>query len=158
MGLGVAIMLSADAQKYFTLRQRRGLITDGLFARMRHPNYLGEMMVYAAYALLVRHPLPWAILGWIWLQIFGTNMVMVEASLARYPEWNAYRARTGMLLPRLWPPQTAATSAPALEASAPETTASIAIEPRDQLTVVSTGSVTRRSSCRNGAVAAIPAS
>ncbi len=93
--LGVGIMLAADAQKFFT---------TGLFALIRHPNYLGEMMVYASYALLVRHQLPWLILGWIWLQIFGTNMLMVEASLSRYPEWNAYRARTGMLLPRLLPP------------------------------------------------------
>jgi protein-S-isoprenylcysteine O-methyltransferase Ste14 len=115
--LGIAIMLSADAQKFFTLRQRRGLITDGLFARVRHPNYLGEMMVYASYALLVRHPLPWVLLGWIWTQIFGTNMMMVEASLARYPEWNAYRARTGMLLPRLLPKVgTTSEPAPALEA------------------------------------------
>jgi protein-S-isoprenylcysteine O-methyltransferase Ste14 len=110
--LGIAIMLAADAQKFFTLRQRRGLITDGLFARIRHPNYLGEMMVYAAYALLVRHPLPWLILAWIWTQIFGTNMLMVEASLSRYPEWDAYRASTGMLLPRLLPPARN-TSAPA---------------------------------------------
>jgi hypothetical protein len=43
------------------------------------------------------------ILGWIWTQIFGTNMLTVEASLSPYPEWNAYRARTGMLLPRLMP-------------------------------------------------------
>jgi len=42
--LGVVIMIAADAQKFFTLRVRPGLITDGMFRWVRHPNYLGEMM------------------------------------------------------------------------------------------------------------------
>jgi steroid 5-alpha reductase family enzyme len=37
-------MIAADAQKYFTLRVQRGLITSGMFRYIRHPNYLGEMM------------------------------------------------------------------------------------------------------------------
>lgn len=98
--LGVALMIGADAQKHFTLRLRPGLVEDGLYARVRHPNYLGEMMIYAAYALLARHWLAWAILGWIWLGVFLPNMKVIEASLSRYPGWEAYRARTGMLLPR----------------------------------------------------------
>jgi protein-S-isoprenylcysteine O-methyltransferase Ste14 len=99
--LGVAIMLSADAQKTFSLRCRPGLIQDGMFKYIRHPNYLGEMMIYAAYALLVQHWMPWLILAWVWSAIFLVNILMKEASLARYPEWAAYKARTGMLLPRL---------------------------------------------------------
>lgn len=100
---GLALMIAADAQKHFTLRLRRGLIEDGLFRRIRHPNYLGEMMIYAAYALVARHWLAWAILAWIWSGVFLVNMRMIEASLARHPGWAAYRARTGMLLPRLRP-------------------------------------------------------
>ena len=102
--LGVALMLAADAQKHFTLRLRPGLITDGLFRYVRHPNYLGEMMLYAAYALVVRHWIAWAILLWVWTAVFWVNMRMKEASLSRHPGWAAYRARTGMLLPRLLPP------------------------------------------------------
>jgi protein-S-isoprenylcysteine O-methyltransferase Ste14 len=97
--LGVAIMLAADAQKHFTLRLRRGLIEDGMFRHVRHPNYLGEMMIYGSYALLARHWLPWVILAWIWTQLFLVNMLRKEASLARHPGWAAYRARTGLLLP-----------------------------------------------------------
>ena len=40
-------------QKYFVLRARRGLITDGLFSRCRNPNYLGEMMIYGSFASMV---------------------------------------------------------------------------------------------------------
>ena len=100
--LGVVIMIASDAQKHFTLKVKRGLITDGMFKHIRHPNYLGEMMLYAAYALLVRHWIPWLILGWVWLGVFLVNMRMKEASMSRYPEWAAYAARTGMLLPRLF--------------------------------------------------------
>jgi protein-S-isoprenylcysteine O-methyltransferase Ste14 len=100
--LGLALMMVADAQKYFTLRLRRGLITEGMFRFVRHPNYLGEMMLYGSFALLVQHWLPWVILAWVWGVVFSTNMVMKEASLSRHPGWEAYRARTGMLLPKPW--------------------------------------------------------
>jgi protein-S-isoprenylcysteine O-methyltransferase Ste14 len=108
--LGVVIMMTADAQKYFTLKYKRGLITEGMFSRVRHPNYLGEMMLYGSYALIVMHWIPFAILAWVWGALFVPNMLTKEASMSRYPEWKAYHARTGMLLPKLFPPkQSAAT-------------------------------------------------
>jgi protein-S-isoprenylcysteine O-methyltransferase Ste14 len=102
--LGVVLMVVSDAQKYFTLRVKRGLITDGMFRYVRHPNYLGEMLLYGSFALLVGHWLPWLVLGIVWSQVFLTNMLMKEASMSRYPEWAAYKARTGMLLPKLSSP------------------------------------------------------
>ncbi|MDI3259170.1 MAG: DUF1295 domain-containing protein [Sinobacteraceae bacterium] len=100
--LGCAIMIAADAQKYFTLRLKRGLITDGMFRYVRHPNYLGEMMIYGSFALMVWHWLPFVVLAWVWLGLFAVNMTLKEASLSRHPEWAAYRARTGWLLPKLF--------------------------------------------------------
>jgi protein-S-isoprenylcysteine O-methyltransferase Ste14 len=97
--LGCVIMIAADAQKFFTLRERRGLITDGMHRHVRHPNYLGEMLVYGSFALLVWHWIPVVILAWVWLGVFAVNMVVKEASLSRYPEWAAYRARSWWLLP-----------------------------------------------------------
>jgi protein-S-isoprenylcysteine O-methyltransferase Ste14 len=99
--LGTVIMIAADAQKYFTLRERRGLITDGMYRYVRHPNYLGEMMVYASFALMVLHWLPWVVLAWVWLGVFAPNMVLKEASLARHADWEGYRARSWWLLPRI---------------------------------------------------------
>jgi len=100
--LGCTVMIAADAQKYFTLKKHRGLITDGLFRYVRHPNYLGEMMIYGSFALMVWHWLPALVLAWVWLGVFAVNMRMKERSMSRYPEWAAYRARTGWLLPRLF--------------------------------------------------------
>ena len=98
---GVVIMTSADCQKQFSLKSQRTLITTGMFARVRHPNYLGEMMVYASYALIVQHWIPWIILAYWWTMVFLVNMLTIESSLSRYPEWHNYKARTSMLIPRL---------------------------------------------------------
>src|SRR5690606_28346916 len=80
--LGVVLMMSSDAQKYFTLKVKRGLITSGFFKKIRHPNYLGEMMIYGSFALLANHWLPWAILAWVWLGVFLPNMLSKEASMS----------------------------------------------------------------------------
>ena len=45
-------MIQLDAQKYYVLQIQKGLITNGMFAYVRHPNYLGEMMIYLSFALL----------------------------------------------------------------------------------------------------------
>jgi protein-S-isoprenylcysteine O-methyltransferase Ste14 len=117
---GVVLMMGSDAQKYFTLRVRKGLITDGFFARVRHPNYLGEMMLYASFAIVAGHWLPWVVLAWVWSALFLPNMLRKEQSMSRYPEWAAYKARSGFLLPRVLPqsswrpqsPQAPSTNAP----------------------------------------------
>lgn len=97
--VGCTIMIAADAQKYFTLRVQPGLITDGMFRYIRHPNYLGEMLVYGSFALMVWHWLPWLVLAFVWTCVFAVNMTMKEASLSRHPGWAEYRRRSWWLLP-----------------------------------------------------------
>ncbi|MDT8408102.1 MAG: DUF1295 domain-containing protein [Wenzhouxiangellaceae bacterium] len=97
--LGCAIMMAADAQKYFTLRERSGLITDGMFRYVRHPNYLGEIMIYASFALMVWHWLAWLVLAWVWLGVFAVNMMVKEQRMARHPGWNDYRKKSWWLVP-----------------------------------------------------------
>ena len=96
---GTVIMIAADAQKYFTLRVRRGLITDGMHRFIRHPNYLGEMMVYGSLALMVWHWLPWLVLAWVWVGLFAVNMTLKEVSMSRYDEWQEYRDRSWWVVP-----------------------------------------------------------
>lgn len=97
--LGSVIMMVADAQKYYTLKVKRGLIQDGIHRYIRHPNYLGEMMIYGSFALLVWHWIPALILAFIWTALFAVNMIMKEGSLARYPEWADYKKRSWWLIP-----------------------------------------------------------
>ncbi len=96
---GSVLMIAADAQKFFTLRVQKGLITDGVHSYIRHPNYLGEMMIYGSFALLVWHWLPPLVLAWVWVLVFAPNMTLKEASLSRYPGWTDYRRRSWWLLP-----------------------------------------------------------
>ena len=98
--LGVVIMMTADCQKYFTLKSQKGLIREGLFKYIRHPNYLGEIMLYASYAMIVQHWIPWAILAWVWIGVFLVNILQKEASMSRYEEWKEYKRQSGMLIPK----------------------------------------------------------
>ena len=100
--LGLFLMVAADAQRHFTLRYRQGLITDGLYRYVRRPNYLGEMMIYGTYALMVRHWVAWAILAWVWGAVFLPNMALTDASLSRHDGFREYKSRTGLLLPKPW--------------------------------------------------------
>jgi hypothetical protein len=62
---GVFLHYVSDAQKFFVLRLRKGLIQDGLFARTRNPNYLGEVLIYGGFAVASWHWQPALVLaGW----------------------------------------------------------------------------------------------
>ncbi|MGY6588193.1 MAG: methyltransferase family protein [Wenzhouxiangella sp.] len=100
--VGSVLMIAADAQKYYTLRLQKGLVTDGVHRYIRHPNYLGEIMIYASFALMVWHWLPWLVLAWVWIGVFAVNMLHKEASLSRYPQWTAYKKRSWWLVPRVF--------------------------------------------------------
>ena len=97
--VGLPLMLLTDAQKYFTLKLRSELITSGMFRLVRHPNYLGEILIYGAFALIVWNWIPWAILAWVWLGYFTVNIIAIEHSLSRYKEWPDYKQRTWYLIP-----------------------------------------------------------
>ena len=101
---GIFLHYGSDAQKYYTLKYKTGLITEGFFARSRNPNYLGEVLIYFSFALLAQHWLPFLILGSFFAGIFVPNMLKKDKSLSRYPEFEAYKARSGLLLPKLFPP------------------------------------------------------
>ena len=65
--------------KYFVLKAKKGLISDGWFAICRNTNYLGEMMIYSSYAALSQDYISWCILLYVWTLLFGRNMHFKEA-------------------------------------------------------------------------------
>lgn len=99
--LGVFLHFAADMQKHTALQSQPGvLITDGLFARTRNPNYLGELCIYMGFGALAKHWLPGVVILLFVVAVWIPNIRKKERSLARYPEFAAYRARTGLLFPR----------------------------------------------------------
>lgn len=98
--LGIFLHYVSDAQKYYTLRNKKGLIDDGLFSKTRNPNYLGEILIYSAYAMMSLHWLPFIILsGWVF-GFFLRNMINKDKSLSRHPGWEKYKKQSWLLLPK----------------------------------------------------------
>lgn len=102
-GLGVFLHFASDMQKHVELQLRPGkLITDKLWARCRNPNYLGELLIYLGFQLLAMHWVPLLCLGLMVCCYWVPNMLRKDASLARYPEFAAWKARSWMIIPGIF--------------------------------------------------------
>jgi protein-S-isoprenylcysteine O-methyltransferase Ste14 len=95
---GITWMIAADCQKYFQLKYHRGLITSGMFRYTRNPNFFGEILIYASYALLAGHWLTWIVFAYAVLY-FYIRMLVKDGSISRYPEWENYKKKSSRLLP-----------------------------------------------------------
>jgi steroid 5-alpha reductase family enzyme len=99
---GIFLHYVSDAQKFYTLQNKKGLIEDGQFKYTRKPNYLGEIMIYAAYASMSMHWLPFLVLsGWVF-GFFVRNMLSKDKSLSRYPHFAEYKQKSGLLFPKIF--------------------------------------------------------
>lgn len=102
-GLGVFLHFAADLQKFTALKlQPETLITDGLFSRLRNPNYLGELLIYLSFVVVAFHWLPFVILALAVLFLWLPYMWRKDRSLARYPGFKAYRQRTWLFIPLIY--------------------------------------------------------
>lgn len=101
--LGVFAHFSSDMQKSVTLALRPGqLIEDKMFARSRNMNYFGELLIYGGFGLLAMHWLPLVILA-AWVLVYWLpRMRRKDRSLARYPDFAAYRQRSKLFIPYLF--------------------------------------------------------
>ena len=95
--LGVFLHYVADAQKFYTLQYRKGLIQEGLFSFSRNPNYLGEILIYLSLAIMSMHWIPFIVLAG-WCVFFMRNMRKKDRSLSRYSDYEKYRKKTRILL------------------------------------------------------------
>jgi steroid 5-alpha reductase family enzyme len=98
--IGVMLHFSSDAQKYFTLKYKPGLITEGFFSRCRNTNYLGELMIYSGFAFLTVSWLGFIGIATFFIGAFIPNMIKKDKSLSRYPEFANYKRQSGFLFPK----------------------------------------------------------
>lgn len=88
---------------------RRGFRTTGLFRLSRHPNYFGEIMiwwtVYLMGAVAAGMVIHWSGAGAVLLTLLfiGSTGFTESLSMAKYPEYEAYRSGTSAIIP--WPAQ-----------------------------------------------------
>lgn len=99
--IGVMLHYSSDTQKYFTLKYRPGLITEGFFTRCRNTNYLGELMIYSGFAVLSVSWVGFIGIATFFIGAFVPNMIKKDKSLSRYPDFASYKKQSGLLLPKL---------------------------------------------------------
>lgn len=98
---GVVIMLLSDSQKYYTLKYKKGLISDGMMKYTRNPNYLGEVMIYGAFILLVNDTLSYICVMQVWFIVFTLRIMEKENSLRKKEGWIQYSQRSWVLIPKV---------------------------------------------------------
>lgn len=101
--LGTAIMMAADAQKYFTLKYKQGLISDGMFKYTRSPNFLGELMIYSSFAVCVGTLEAYAIIFSVFSVVVYSFILVKEKSNRNKKGWTAYVEHSFVLLPKIVP-------------------------------------------------------
>eukprot|EP01084_Bolivina_argentea_P182585 315165_1 len=100
---GINIMMCADCQLYYSLKYNKGnLVNIGLNKYMRHPNYLGELLIYLSFAILSRHWISFVIVIGLWLFMWLPMNIQKEKSLSRYKEWKQYKQKSWMYFPNLF--------------------------------------------------------
>jgi steroid 5-alpha reductase family enzyme len=83
----------------------RGFLSSGLFALVRHPNYLGELGVWWSFFLLGAahggYLLHWSLTGPVVLSLlfYGSTRFTEEISASKYPEYRDYQARVPAIVP-----------------------------------------------------------
>jgi len=111
---GFAIEAAADRQKsaFKADPTNRGrFIRHGLWAWSRHPNYFGEIVLWTGIAIIATPTMAgWQWLGWAsplfvaWLLTKVSGIPMLEKQADERwggdPDYEAYRARTPVLVPR----------------------------------------------------------
>jgi len=99
-GAGFAIFALLHLGRSFSLMaEARRLVTDGPYARIRHPLYLGEALSMLGLTLQYSSPLAFAILALQWMFQFERMKNEELVLLALFPEYEAYRLRTARLVP-----------------------------------------------------------
>ncbi|CAN8070458.1 unnamed protein product [Agarophyton chilense] len=84
---------------------KRGFVQSGLFAWCRHPNYLGEIMIWFFFYLFSISPssewVNWTSIGsGLYVVLFQTTMLLSERILMeKYPAYEDYRKRVPKLIP-----------------------------------------------------------
>jgi steroid 5-alpha reductase family enzyme len=105
--LAAGLELAADEQRRAHAAAKPGALMDvGLWRWCRHPNYLGEILLWVSLWLFAVEADPrcwwWSAIGPVAMvaMFLGASIPMMdERSAARRPGWQEYAART----PALWP-------------------------------------------------------
>lgn len=101
--VGLVLHFAGDMQKHMAMQLRPGvLLTEGLWSRLRNPNYLGELLIYAGFSALTCHWLPMTVLAIFVVGLWVPNMIKKDRSLSRHAAFAEWKARSWCFLPGIW--------------------------------------------------------
>jgi len=99
---GSLINASADAQKTTAKAMGAGLVSDGIWRRVRHVNYLGDLLRYLSFAVVAGSGWAYLVPAFV-LLIYLQRIDQKETQMAaKYPEFSTWQQRSARLLPGLW--------------------------------------------------------
>ncbi|WP_216900143.1 isoprenylcysteine carboxylmethyltransferase family protein [Synechococcus sp. CCY 9618] len=98
---GSLLNTAADVQKGTAKELGATLVADGAWRRIRHVNYLGDLLRYSSFAVIAGSAWAWLLPASV-LALYLPRMIRKEAAMAdRYPGFAAYRQSSWWLLPGL---------------------------------------------------------
>ncbi len=106
IGIGVRLRLPWDTQlglpELSPERHGTELITDGIYARLRHPRYVSAILGFAASALIANHLGPYLVL-WLFVALIHAVVLLEERELHQRfgVEYDGYSKRVPRYVPRL---------------------------------------------------------
>lgn len=107
VGVALEHFADVDLRRFNRTKKSGDILNTGLWARSRHPNYLGEMCWWWGLWLFALAALPdmwWSGVGALAMTVMflAASIPLAEKrSAERRPGWADYKARTPMLIPRL---------------------------------------------------------
>jgi len=106
--LGILIEFVSDNQlaKFKKSALPKEVLTSGVWSKIRHPNYLGEVLFWwGVYIMSINTYTPWYIssgaIGITLLFVFISIPMMDKHLLQKRPEYAGYMLKVGALLPRI---------------------------------------------------------
>lgn len=87
------------------IKKNRELATDGPYAFVRHPLYVGNLLIAVGFAIACGLWWAWLMLAVFWIVFYPNAIRDEDVKLERLfgDAWRAWRAETRALLPRLSP-------------------------------------------------------
>jgi protein-S-isoprenylcysteine O-methyltransferase Ste14 len=99
---GSLLNTSADVQKCTAKDLGVGLVADGAWRRVRHVNYLGDLLRYSSFAVIAGVVWAWLLPASV-LLLYLPRMRRKDMGMAeRYPEFEAWRSSSWWLIPGVW--------------------------------------------------------
>ena len=95
---GLIFMICTDLQKYLILKYKKGLVNNYFLAWNRNTNFLGEIMIYFSFGLIVGRIECYLLLIFVWSTFFVGRIYLKEISLKKKERYDEYRKNSYLIL------------------------------------------------------------